>query len=99
MYRGGLLRDYDTFARIGGEEFAILLPATDITLATKIAERIRQAIHSLQIKFEDQTLTFTTSIGLLESTTQISSFEQMMQIADKYLNQAKSDGRNKILCG
>ncbi|WP_432280161.1 GGDEF domain-containing protein [Shewanella aestuarii] len=77
----------------------MLLPATDITLATKIAERIRQAIHSLQIKFEDQTLTFTTSIGLLESTTQISSFEQMMQIADKYLNQAKSDGRNKILCG
>lgn len=93
----GLLRDYDTFARIGGEEFAILLPATDLALGAKIAERIRQAIDSMQIEFENQILTVTTSIGLLENSAQISSFEHMMQIADKYLSQAKNDGRNKVL--
>lgn len=92
-----LLRNYDIFARIGGEEFAILLPATDAKLGYEIAERIRKAIHSLKIPFDNLELSITTSIGMTEKTKEIKSFEQMMLLADKYLNIAKSEGRNKVL--
>ena len=92
-----LLRDYDIFARIGGEEFAILLPSTGIELGNNIAERIRVAIESLKIAFENEKLTITTSIGLVESNDNMTSFEQMLQVADGYLNKAKNQGRNKVL--
>jgi diguanylate cyclase (GGDEF)-like protein len=93
-----LLRDYDIFARIGGEEFAVLLPSTDANLAWIIAERIRLAVESIQIVFGKETLTITTSIGMVESSKHIKSFEQLMLKADKYLNKAKTTGRNKVIC-
>lgn len=91
-----LLRDYDTFARIGGEEFAILLPSTDAKIGAMIAERIRAAVAAMKIIFENDTVMITTSIGLLQHSDQINSFDHMMQIADEYLNQAKKNGRNIV---
>ncbi|MEH6534076.1 MAG: diguanylate cyclase [Photobacterium frigidiphilum] len=89
------LRGYDIFARIGGEEFALLLPATKANEAYVIAERIRQLIASLTIPFEKGTVKVTTSIGLIESLDNIGEFEQMMRFADKNLYQAKLNGRNQ----
>lgn len=94
-----LLRDYDTFARIGGEEFAILLPSTDATIGAMIAERIRTAVAAMEITFENDTLKVTASIGMLQHSAQISSFDEMMQIADEYLNHAKKNGRNRVKAG
>ncbi|GHE77684.1 sensor domain-containing diguanylate cyclase [Thalassotalea profundi] len=94
-----LLRNYDIFARIGGEEFAILLPSTDAQSGYIIAERIRVAIESLKLPFENELLKITTSIGMLEINDKIASFEEMMKIADRSLNQVKSKGRNQVLCG
>ncbi|UJF21948.1 GGDEF domain-containing protein [Shewanella sp. OMA3-2] len=94
-----LLRDYDTFARIGGEEFAILLPSTDATIGAMIAERIRAAVAAMTIIFENDTLMITTSIGLLQHSDQITCFDHMMQIADEHLNLAKKNGRNRVKVG
>ncbi|XPF95718.1 diguanylate cyclase [Colwellia sp. RE-S-Sl-9] len=94
-----LLREYDIFARIGGEEFAILLPSTDLNSAYIIAERIRKSVELIEVVFEDKTLTITTSIGMTESSEHITSFDQLVQTADKYLNQVKNQGRNKVLFG
>ncbi|MFC4279980.1 GGDEF domain-containing protein [Thalassotalea piscium] len=91
------MRDYDLFARIGGEEFAILLPATEAELGYVIAERIRSSVESLEIPFEAQKLAITTSIGMVENSKEITSFEQMILLADKHLNQAKLKGRNTVL--
>jgi diguanylate cyclase (GGDEF)-like protein len=90
-----ILRDYDIFARIGGEEFALLLPATKVNKAFAISERIRQLIASLTITFEQHTLKVTTSIGLIENLGEINDFDQMMHFADKNLYQAKINGRNQ----
>lgn len=92
------LRDYDIFARIGGEEFALLLPDTKTNEAYLIAERIRKSIASLTIPFENGTIKVTTSIGLIENLDNKNEFEQMMQLADKNLYQAKMNGRNQTYC-
>lgn len=92
-----LLREYDTFARIGGEEFALLLPATESHEAYTISERIRKLIDQLVIPFDNHTLKVTTSIGLSDSYQGISEFEQLMRLADKNLYRAKVNGRNQTI--
>jgi diguanylate cyclase (GGDEF)-like protein/PAS domain S-box-containing protein len=90
------LRNYDTFARVGGEEFAILLPNTDKDNASIIAERIRASIEALIIPFENESLKITVSVGVVESSNEIKSIDQIMNNADKRLYQAKCNGRNQI---
>lgn len=94
-----LLRDYDIFARIGGEEFAILLPSTNAKEGVIIAERIRQSIEVIDIPFEKSRLSITASIGLIEKTNEMISFDEMINRADKCLNRVKNQGRNQVLCG
>jgi diguanylate cyclase (GGDEF)-like protein len=90
------LRSYDTFARVGGEEFAILLPNTDKNNASIIAERIRASTEALIIPFENQLLKITVSVGVVENSNEIKSIDQIMNNADKRLYQAKCNGRNQI---
>jgi diguanylate cyclase (GGDEF)-like protein len=92
-----LLRDYDLVARIGGEEFAILLPSTDLAQGHVIAERIRNAIELMRIPFENTELKITTSIGMADNSGAIETFEEMILIADRYLNFAKGNGRNQVI--
>jgi len=92
-----LLREYDIFARIGGEEFALLLPATKNHEAYIISERIRELTGRLIVPFENNSLKVTTSIGLTDSYEGINKFEQMMRLADKNLYQAKLNGRNQTI--
>ncbi|TWX47411.1 sensor domain-containing diguanylate cyclase [Colwellia hornerae] len=90
------LRNYDTFARVGGEEFAILLPNTEKDNACVIAERIRASIEALMIPFEKESLKITVSVGVVENLIDIKSIDQIMNNADKRLYQAKSNGRNQV---
>jgi len=90
------LRDFDIFSRIGGEEFAILLPGVDRELANKIAERIRK--HTEQVPFvtdKEEPVAFTVSIGIISSAGD-NNLEQLMHNADIALYQAKGDGRNRF---
>ncbi|HEY7886479.1 MAG TPA: diguanylate cyclase [Cellvibrionaceae bacterium] len=91
-----ILRPYDTMGRIGGEEFAILLPQTDADEALKIAERIRQKCEADKLFINSQHLTLTCSIGVacLQSGW---NKEQLFSAADKALYAAKNSGRNRII--
>lgn len=100
------LREVDIFARIGGEEFAILLPETDIQEAGVVAERIRNAVeHScLRIEKPDHTLQdgqglrFTVSIGLAQTEDTMQDVDTLLKLADRALYAAKSSGRNRVEC-
>lgn len=90
------LRDYDIFARIGGEEFSILLPNTQLYEAQLFAERILATIRQLTIPYEDLDLTITLSIGIAKYDETCHTLESLMDRADQALYQAKDNGRNKL---
>jgi two-component system cell cycle response regulator len=94
------LREYDQVGRYGGEEFVILLPATDQNEAWGVAERIRSAIQFQPTIVSDEVqINLTVSIGIAEldchrDANQSTFFER----ADKALYTAKQTGRNRIIC-
>jgi len=80
-------------ARIGGEEFAILLPDTDIDSAYVLAERLREA----QQQYEEQkTPSITISIGVATLRSQDKAFLEIFKRADKALYSSKNVGRNSV---
>ena len=90
------LRHNDLAARIGGEEFVILLPETQLEDAAQHAERLRMAIAELRIPFEQSTLNITVSIGVAALDHGELSPEPMLMRADSGLYRAKQDGRNRV---
>lgn len=91
-----ILRPYDTLGRIGGEEFAILLPKTELQEALKIAERIRQKCETINITTDNHQLGLTCSIGVASLQPQWGK-EQLFSAADKALYTAKNSGRNCVM--
>lgn len=87
--------DQPLASRYGGEEFAILLPATDGPGAGRIAESIRQAVERTPIRFEDHEFRVTISIGAATFPDHARSPERLLKSADAALYQAKRDGRNR----
>ncbi len=92
------LRPSDIFARMGGEEFVVLLPDTDLSQAKEIAERIRQAIAELLIPVNQASISITVSIGI-SSWREIESpsLRAMLSCADARLYRAKDAGRNQVV--
>jgi diguanylate cyclase (GGDEF)-like protein len=92
-----ILREKDIIGRVGGEEFSIMLPDTTLLEAEKIAERIRAAIANFNFEHEDMKVSTTVSLGVA-SVHQINSksLEELLQISDQALYQAKADGRNRV---
>lgn len=87
------LRDYDVFARIGGEEFIILLPNTTLEFATVIANRIKIDIEKHDFK---EVPRVTISLGVVESNSE-STLDDLLQNVDKALYKAKDNGRNQVV--
>lgn len=94
------VRQLDIACRYGGEEFAIILPATNLLIAVQVAERIRRQIESSQVMIDTQPLALTASLGvdIYTAGTPISA-EQLVERADHYLYQAKQQGRNRVCHG
>jgi diguanylate cyclase (GGDEF)-like protein len=87
----------DVAARIGGEEFALLLPETDRDGATRLAQRLRRAIADQFIAdAEGQPFTITVSIGVATLTQSPGEPTMLLREADKALYRAKSAGRNMV---
>jgi diguanylate cyclase len=93
-----LLRPSDFLARIGGEEFVILLPSTNVQAGLVIGERIRAAIAAMDIKSEQNRVTVTASFGLVSMNSEFDLNDSMAR-ADAALYQAKQDGRNQVKQG
>lgn len=87
----GELRREDHGCRYGGEEFVVLLPGTDGTQALGIAERLRHRIAS------SMPATMTASIGLAQGEASESTWEALLEAADRALYEAKSQGRNRVV--
>ena len=91
-------RESDMFGRLGGEEFALLLPNTTLREAAQIAERIRVRVErDLAEKLcSSHTLPVTVSMGLVSWPNE-KAFTQVLDHADKLLYKAKQSGRNQIV--
>lgn len=92
-------RKNDIVARLGGEEFCVLMPDTDTDGALELAERIRQHTAMLSHQQLGIPTTVTVSLGLATMSCGDSSFERLYSRADKALYQAKIQGRNRVEVG
>lgn len=91
-----LLRRSDIFARIGGEEFAILLFKTSSKDALILAEKVRKKVEHIYFIHDGQNISVTTSIGISQNRSSDTVFDEIFLRADKALYQAKENGRNQI---
>ncbi|HQO14383.1 MAG TPA: GGDEF domain-containing protein [Smithellaceae bacterium] len=91
------LRDIDIFGRLGGEEFAVISPQTDIIGAKILAERLRTNIEQTEIKTEKGNVRITVSIGATELLPQENNFESVLKRADDAMYEAKRKGRNRVV--
>lgn len=91
------IREIDSLARWGGEEFVVLLPATDSDGAALWANRIRNLIEQYVFKFSEQTIHLTASFGVSCSDHAQYTEDMLFDNADKNLYQAKKAGKNRVV--
>lgn len=93
------IRESDIFARIGGEEFAILLPETGGNEAFIAAEKLRQLLANTQIpvRAADQPVRFTVSFGIASFNRGDADVDDLIHRADMRLYEAKRQGRNRVV--
>ena len=91
------LRQYDSAARFGGEEFALLLPETTLNGANLVAERLRQGIHDIEFTGPLCELRISVSIGVAVMPHEnINTISDLIRLADDALYTAKRNGRNRV---
>jgi diguanylate cyclase (GGDEF)-like protein len=90
------VREADILARIGGEEFAVILPQTGVEEASNLAERIRQRIESKIIQHDILQIKVTASFGLAACMAEGDDLDRMLTKADDALYIAKKKGRNQV---
>ena len=93
---GHELRRIDTVGRIGGEEFAIILPGASIDAAGVFAERLRRLVADSPMTMNEDPIAFTVSIGVAVMTAQDANVDAALVRADEALYRAKEGGRNRV---
>jgi len=91
-------RTIDYIGRIGGEEFAILMPNTDMEAAYQISDRLRENISKYKILLNNKNVSITVSIGLSYLTHEDKNIHTLLKRADTALYEAKDNGRNQVCC-
>lgn len=92
-----MLRSTDTVSRVGGEEFAIIVPNTFRLDAGYLAERIRSGVEDQRIEIEDKTLNVTISMGVaMNDPKEKTTLDELYKQADNALYEAKHSGRNCV---
>ena len=92
----GCIRQVDTLARYGGDEFTILLADTSHETAQTVAERIRAAVATAEFEGQGSSLHITVSIGVASFPEHAQSGEALLDLADKAMYRAKSLGRDRV---
>ncbi len=90
------IRANDCFARMGGEEFVVLLPESDLGAARQLAERLRRAVATKLFNSPQGAFGVTVSIGVAMLTDNDASPEHLINRADRCLYAAKSEGRDRV---
>jgi diguanylate cyclase len=92
------LRDVDILGRIGGEEFLVIAPATNLEGAKVLGERIRSSVENTQFIFKDEIIPVRISLGFAVVETDVqTNFESMKHLASVALSEAKNTGRNRCV--
>jgi diguanylate cyclase (GGDEF)-like protein len=92
------LRAVDTVGRIGGEEFLLMAPETDMAGAVVLGERIRLAVEQGQFLYKDDQIPLTVSIGFAVADGATSAdYDQLKHVAAAALGEAKASGRNRCI--
>jgi diguanylate cyclase (GGDEF)-like protein len=89
-------RDSDISARIGGEEFALLLPETSEADAHVVAERLCEMVRECSPTVHDEKLNLSVSIGIATATLSMSGFSSLVKRGDDALYESKRAGRNRV---
>lgn len=89
-------RQVDVLARIGGEEFAIILPSVALDDALAIAERLRAEVERTPALYEQQSIAYSISIGVAVMDDTLDGFDGLIKRADEALYAAKRRGRNRV---
>ncbi|MFH2126579.1 MAG: GGDEF domain-containing protein [Pseudomonadota bacterium] len=90
------IRSFDLFARVGGEEFAFILPESSLQDARKTAERLRTAVETQAVTVGHHQVHITISLGVAALEPGMDQMEELYKAADQALYQAKQDGRNSV---
>ncbi|MEO8383092.1 MAG: GGDEF domain-containing protein [Acidobacteriota bacterium] len=96
MIMNELVRPGDLFARMGGEEFVIVLQATTVETACEIAERLRRTLEERAFVYEGKEIRLTSSFGVCFTATAIEQPEFILLRADELLYRSKREGRNRV---
>ncbi|NEX59844.1 sensor domain-containing diguanylate cyclase [Noviherbaspirillum galbum] len=89
-------RMVDSLCRMGGEEFAVLLPSTDLDAALAGAERFRQLVESQPVTFDGEVIAYSVSGGVATNEAGCIDIDELIKRADRALYEAKQKGRNRI---
>lgn len=90
-------RVQDTFGRLGGEEFGLLLPETNLKQAIIVAQRIQGIWEQSPVNLDGELILSTVSIGVAEASPSDTSFDDLLNRADQMLYKAKETGRNRVV--
>jgi diguanylate cyclase (GGDEF)-like protein len=91
------MRDIDRVGRYGGEEFVVVLPGTSQGEARDLAERLRQRVQALPLRWQERPLMLTVSIGVAQWQGDADDLTALVSRADMALYQAKETGRNRVM--
>lgn len=91
-------RSYDIVGRLGGEEFLLIAPETDLEEAAIVAERIRIRVAAEPLRLDDELIPMTVSIGVTELTDD-EDIDALLSRADEAMYAAKDAGRNQVVTG
>ena len=89
-------RAQDTFGRLGGEEFGLLLPETNLEQAKVVAERIQKTWEKSPVNLDGVYIQSTVSIGVAEANVEDKSFDDLLRRADRTMYKAKERGKNQV---
>lgn len=90
------LRELDVLGRLGGEEFGILLPHTDIDVGKMVASRLRRAFSDTPITLSDTIINVTASFGVTSLGKDDTDLKELLVRADTALYEAKQNGRDQV---
>jgi diguanylate cyclase (GGDEF)-like protein len=93
------LRQQDVLARVGGEEFAVLLPEVEAAGALVAAEKVRRLVESARFLVEGKEFGCTVSVGITTYDPRMTTPQMLYEAADKNMYEAKRGGRNRVVAG
>jgi len=93
-----IMRSRDVFSRLGGEEFAAILPDTTLDQAKAFAERLKEKVESFSLPGKEIKVTVTISAGVANTSQIQEDFDSLLNAADQAMYSAKNAGRNHVCC-